>query len=143
MKILVYLSLILSCCAVGNFAWADQSSITEADGQACMGEDKSKRQTEQVALEDAKRLAIEYTSTHLSSKTTVENYQLKEDIVQAFNEATVKVLKIIDQKWANPGVSDCFTIKIKAEVIPSKEAMAKVDQKQVMADPRLPLDVRL
>ncbi|HKI74591.1 MAG TPA: DUF4384 domain-containing protein [Pseudomonadales bacterium] len=143
MKILIYLSLIYTLCAVGNVARADQSSITEADGQACMGDDKSRKQTEHVALEDAKRLAIEYTSTHLSSSTTVENYQLKEDIVHAFNAATVKVLKILDEKWANPTVSDCFTIKIKAEVIPSKEAMAKVDQKQVMADPRLPLDVKL
>ena len=128
---------------VTSMAHAAQSSITEADGQSCMGDDKSRRQTEQVALEAAKRLAVEYTSTHLSSETTVENYELKQDIVKAFNAAEVKVLKVLDQKWDDPAVDDCFTIKIKAEVIPSKAGMDKVDNTKSMADPRLPLNVNL
>lgn len=128
---------------VACMAHASQSSITEADGQSCMGDDKSRKQTEQVALEAAKRLAVEYTSTHLASETTVENYELKQDIVKAFNAAEVKVLKVLDRKWDDPQVDDCFTIRIKAEVIPSKAGMDKVDNTKSMADPRLPLNVNL
>lgn len=143
MKSLVGLLVLFPLISFAPLSLAEQSTITEADGEACMGQDKSRRQTEEVALDAAKRLAVEYTSTHLTSQTTVENYQLKQDIVKAFNAATVKVLKVVDQKWANPAVSDCYTIRIKAEVIPSPKAMSKVDSNQAISDPRLPLTVKL
>lgn len=130
-------------CVCPMVSLAGQSSITEAEGESCMGDDKSRRQTEQVALESAKRLAIEYTSTHISSSTVVENFELKEDVVEAFNQAEVKVLDVLDEQWADPSVSDCFTIRIKAEVIPSQERMQAMDSTQMMADPRLPLNVQL
>jgi hypothetical protein len=120
-----------------------QSSITEADGESCMGDDKSKRQTERVALESAKRLAVEFSSTHISSTTIVENFELKNDIVEAFNKAEVKVLNVLDERWDDPKIGDCYTIRIKAEVLPSQEIMQKVDNTQLMSDPRLPLAVNL
>lgn len=36
---------------------ASQSTITESEGYACMGDDKSRKQTEQAAMADAKRKA--------------------------------------------------------------------------------------
>lgn len=138
---LFYFAVSATFCAMP--ARAGQSSITEAEGESCMGDDKSRRQTEQVALEAAKRLAIDYTSTHISSSTVVENFELKEDVVEAFNQAEVKVLEILDEQWADPSVSDCFTIRIKAEVIPNAERMQAMDTTQMMADPRLPLNVQL
>ena len=45
--------------------FASQSTITESEGYACMGEDRTKRQTEEIALQDAKRKAIEQVSTYI------------------------------------------------------------------------------
>jgi len=119
---------------------ADQSSITEADGQSCLGDDKSRKQTKDVALQDAKRLALEYAGSYLESETVVENFQLKSDLIKAFKSAEVKVIEILEESWIE---GDCFTIRIKAEVVPSKEVMKTVDSNQMLGDPRAPLNVKI
>lgn len=48
-------------------AYAAQSTITESEGTACMGDDKSRKQTEQAALADAKKKAVEFTSTYIKN----------------------------------------------------------------------------
>ena len=138
MRILTALAMLV----ISSTSYASSSSITQAEGEACMGRDKSRSQTEEVALESAKRLAADYSSTHITSSTVVENFQLKEDIVKAFNEAEVKVLEILEKAWEEaPG--DCYTIKIRAEVIPAPAPIQAVDATQWMANPTLPLNVRL
>ena len=62
--------------------YAAQSSITEADGTACMGEDRTKKQTMEGALADAKRNAVEYTLTYLKSETVVNKYELEKDLLR-------------------------------------------------------------
>jgi hypothetical protein len=46
---------------------AGQSTITDANGYACMGADKSRKQTETEALANAKRAAVENASTYIKS----------------------------------------------------------------------------
>jgi len=53
--------------------YAAQSTIVEAEGYACLGEDKSRRQTEQEAMADAKRKAIEQVSAYVTSETVVRD----------------------------------------------------------------------
>jgi hypothetical protein len=138
---IVYALFILISVAVSSpMSLAGQSSITEADGQSCMGDDKSKRQTRDVALQDAKRMAMEFAGSHLESETVVENFELKSDLIKAFRRADVKVIDILDEAWAE---DSCFTIRIKAEVIPNDEIMQQVDTSQMLADPRAPLNVKL
>jgi len=110
-----------------SYAFASQSTITEAEGYACMGEDRSRRQTELAALEAAKRNAIEFASTYMTSETHVKDFELEKDLVSAYANATVKVIKELEKSWykdANAG--NCFKVKIKAEVIPDEKAMDKV-----------------
>ena len=137
---LVFLFIILS-----SYAYASQSTITEAEGYACMGEDRSRRQTERAALEAAKRNAIEFASTYITSETHIKDFELEKDLVSAYANATVKVIKELEKGWyrdANAG--DCFRVKIKVEVIPDKKAMDKVSKrKDVADDPSAPLHVRL
>lgn len=121
-------------------AHAGQSSITEAEGQACMGDDQTRRDTKNIALQDAKRLAMEYAGSYIESETVVENFQLKSDLVKAFKSSEVKVLEVLNETWSD---SDCYSVTIKAEVIPSEKIMKSVDDSQIMADPRLPLRVKL
>jgi len=41
---------------------ASQSTIVEVDGQACMGYDKSRKQTEDEALTHAKKKAVQHAA---------------------------------------------------------------------------------
>jgi hypothetical protein len=134
------LLIVISIGLAPPVVLAGQSSITEADGQSCMGDDKSRKQTRDVALQDAKRMAMEFAGSYLESETVVENFELKSDLIKAFRRADVKVIDILEEAWADEG---CFTIRIKAEVIPNDELMQQVDTSQMLADPRAPLNVKL
>ncbi len=137
---LVFLFIISS-----SYAYASQSTITEAEGYACMGEDRSRRRTELAALEAAKRNAIEFASTYMTSETHVKDFELEKDLVSAYANATVKVIKELEKSWyKDVNAGDCFRVKIKVEVIPDKKAMDKVSKrKDVADDPSAPLHVRL
>jgi len=137
---LVFLFIISS-----SYAYASQSTITEAAGYACMGEDRSRRQTELAALEAAKRNAIEFASTYMTSETHMKDFELEKDLVSAYANATVKVIKELEKGWYKDAKSgDCFSVKIKVEVIPDEKAMDKVSKrKDVVDNPSAPLHVRL
>jgi len=57
----IVIALIICILAAVPALYASQSTITEAEGQACMGDDKSRKETEQAALSDAKRKAVDST----------------------------------------------------------------------------------
>ncbi len=123
---------------------AEQSSITNADGYSCMGVDNSRKDTENLALQDAKRNAVEFSKTYIESETEMENFQLKSDLVKAFSKANVKVIEILNEEWDDPSTGDCYNIKIQAEVIPAKKEMQKVIASgAMMDDPRAPLSIKV
>lgn len=138
--VLVFLFIISS-----SYAYALQSTITEAEGYACMGEDRSRRETERAALEAAKRNAIEFASTYMTSETHIKDFELEKDLVSAYANATVKVIKELEKGWYRDAkTGDCFRVKIKVEVIPDEKTMDKVSKrKDVVDDPSAPLHVRL
>jgi len=120
LALLIFLSLIRS-------AYAVQSTITEAEGYSCMGDDKSRKQTEQAAMNDAKKNAAEYTSTYIKSETKVNNYALQEDLVTAYANAEVTVIEELEKGWyKDPSAGDCYRTRIKAEVIPDQQAMERL-----------------
>lgn len=138
-----YLALVTLVMALGATpVLGDQSSITEAEGYSCMGVDYSKKQTEDLALQDAKRTAVEFSKTYIESETEMENYQLKRDVVQAFARADVQVIDVVDERWDEPATGDCYRIRIKAEVIPAREEMRKASASMIN-DPRAPLSIQL
>lgn len=124
--------------------YAFQSSITESEGYACMGEDRTKRQTEETALQDAKKKAIEQVSTYIQSETQVKDFELQKDIVNAYANATVKILSLTG-RWDSepPKVGDCYRINIKAEVIPDELAIRKISETKDLDDPSLPLKAKI
>ncbi len=124
---------------------AAQSSIIDAEGIACMGDDRSRKQTESAALTDAKKKAVEYVATHLTSETEVKNFSLEKDLVAAYAHAEVKLIQELSKEWyRDPNAGDCLKVRIKAEVIPDRAAMQKLAaQSPAMADdPSAPLTVR-
>jgi hypothetical protein len=105
--------------------FAAQSTITEAEGTASMGDDKTRKQTEQNALAEAKRNAVEYTVTYLKSETRVKNGVVESDLIEAFSKASVNVVQVLERKWyRDEALGDCFMTRIKAEVIPDEKALA-------------------
>ena len=143
MRFKIFIALLLPLLFAPSI-YAIQSSITESQGYACMGEDRTKRQTEETALQDAKRKAIEQVSTYIQSETQVKDFELQKDIVNAYANAKVRVIEL-QGKWDSepPKVGDCYRIKIKAEVIPDEEAMKKISQSKELDDPSAPLKVKV
>lgn len=138
-KIFILLSLSLF---LASTLYAGQSTITESEGYACMGEDKSRKQTEVAATADAKRKAAEYTLTYLKSETQVKDFELQKDLIEAYANASIKIIQEIEKGWYKDAtMGDCFKIKIKAEVIPDEKAIEKVS-KGVTDDPSAPLSVK-
>ncbi len=130
------LTVLSMLCLFSSPLYAAQSTIVEAEGSACMGDDKSRRQTEQAALLDAKRQAVEHAGTYIKSESEVKNFVLEKDLLAAYANAEVKIVKELAKEWhkdLNSG--DCLKLRIQAEVIPDTldlEKMAR--QSPAMAD---------
>lgn len=123
---------------------AVQSTITEAEGAACMGDDKSRKQTEQAAFTEARKKAVEFTSTYVKSETVVKDFVVEKDLLAAYAHAEVKIIQEIEKVWYKDQFSgDCCRVKIKAEVIPDEKSMEKLAQNTQFADdPAAPLKVQ-
>jgi len=124
---------------------ATQSTITEAEGNACMGDDKSRKQTEQSALTEAKKKAIEFTSTYIKGESHVKNFMLEKDLISAYANAEVKIIQELEKTWyKDAAAGECYRLKIKAEVIPDVKAMETLSSNaQSMDDPSAPLSVKV
>jgi hypothetical protein len=139
----VLIALIICTLAATPGLFAAQSSITEAEGQACMGDDKSRKDTEHAALSDAKRKAVDYTLTYLESSTEIKNFSLESDIIKAYSNASVKLIEEIQKEWFRDPVSgECFRLKIKAEVLPDEKKMTPAKEAS-FDDPTSPLNVKV
>ena len=138
------LILLMLCMALASPLRAAQSTITEAEGQACMGEDKSRKQTESEAYANTKRKAAENASTYIRSETKVKNMELENDLIDAYANATIKVIQVLEKGWfKDPASGECYRLKIKAEVIPDDKALTKLFKEENSEDPSAPLKVRL
>ena len=145
-KTIIIAVLIISALHITASApYALQSSLTDADGYACMGDDKSRKQTEQAALADAKKNAVDKTATYIKSETKVADFVVQKDLVEAYQNATVKILQETEKSWyKDPRSGDCYKIRIKAEVIPDEKAMEKAARtKDITDNPAAPLKVQL
>jgi hypothetical protein len=125
--------------------YAAQSTVVDAEGSACMGDDRTRKQTEQAALSDAKKKAVEFTATYLKSETDIKNFVVEKDLVSAFAGANVKIIQELDKAWyKDPATGDCFKIKVKVEVIPDEKAMSAFSKNTAAPDdPAAPLSIKV
>jgi len=126
---------------------ASQSVILDTDGYACMGDDKSRKQTEDVALKDAKRKASESATTYIQAETHLKDAMLQKDILSAYTNSQVKVIQEFLKEWYQEGsLGDCYRVKLKVEVIPDEQSMKKATKKksdELLDDPAAPLSVKV
>jgi len=90
-----------------------RSCIQSVDGYAYMGDNTTPAQARDTAYINAKRLAVEMATTYIQSKTTVENFVLKKDLVEGTAEGAVTVL---EQKDFGLEENLRYHVWIKAEV---------------------------
>jgi hypothetical protein len=123
---------------------ASQSIITEIEGSACMGDDKSRKETELLARNEATRRAAEYASTYIKSETHVKDSALESDLISAYANAKVSVLQELEKAWYKDASSgDCYKTKLKVEVMPDQKAIFKATEKTLADDPAAPLNVKV
>ena len=95
----------------------DAPFLTEAESISCMGDDRSRKQTEEVARDEAKRHAAEQAATQVRSQSKVSLSTLEEDVIKLVSSGKVRVLEVLASQWDKEG---CYTYRIRAEVVPSK-----------------------
>ncbi len=126
---------------------ASQSIILDTDGYACMGDDKSRKQTEDIAFKDAKRKASDSASTYIQAETHLQDAMLEKDILSAYTNSQVKVIQEFLKEWYSEGsLGDCYRVKLKVEVIPDEQAMKKAAKKktdEIFDNPAAPLSVKV
>jgi hypothetical protein len=70
----------------------------------------------------------------MTSETHIKDFELEKDLVSAYANATVKIIKELENGWYRDAKSgDCFRVKIKVEVIPDEKAMDKVSKRKDVA----------
>lgn len=143
-RIIILVIVLLTVCSV-HPAFPAQSTITQSEGYSCMGDDKSRKQTREDALIDAKNRALEYVVSYVKSETKVKNLTLESDMVRVYKRAKVKILEKEEPGWYRDEHSgDCFKVVIKAEIIPDEKALENIANESAAEDnPNMPLKVKL
>ena len=139
--LLFLLPAFLLCAAA---AGAGTSTLTAAEGYACMGYDKSRKQTEDEALANARKNAVEFAAVHIRSQAEYRDSLLQEDLLQAFAAGRATILEVLESSWyQDPRSGDCYRLKVWAEVVPDEVALEKAAQGKPLADdPTAPLQVK-
>lgn len=126
MRQLILINALLVLLATVNVLAQElpvNATVTIAEGSSCMGDDKSRKQTEEAARTEARRRAAEQALSLVRSETVVKDFELEKDLIAAYTQAKVRILDELDTRWDN----DCYFYRIRAEVTPESKAMARID----------------
>ena len=144
-NICIIITLLL--LTAGRLHAGKSSVVLETEGYACMGDDKSRKQTEQVAYMEGKRKATESAVTYIRSETHVKDALLEKDLLSAYANAQVKVIQELFNEWyKEANLGDCYRVKLKVEVTPDEKVMSgssKKNQEVLENDPAAPLSVKV
>ena len=120
--------------------YGSDSVILEVEGHSCMGDERSRKETRRAAITETKRKAAEMALTHIQSQTTVKNYTVSSDIVDAYAQASVQIIEELESGWfKDQFAGECYRTRLKVEVIPEKP----VKKDTLLDEPDAPLTVKL
>lgn len=88
----------------------------ETTGEYVMGDNDTKVEARRMALEHAKRLAVEQIGTYLESETIVKNGQLTKDEIRIYTSAIIKTSVLFENINLLENKTTIFKIHIKASV---------------------------
>ena len=151
MKRIIFLCLIALLIlpsygqAQNENTYGQDSVILEVEGHACMGDERSRKDTRLMAITETKRKAAEMALTHVSSETTMKDYTVSSDIVDAYSQAKVKIIEEKEATWfTDQFAGECYRTKLKVEVIPDLTTLSKSIKKDALIEePNAPLTVKL
>lgn len=89
--------------------------VVKSEGKYVMGDCDSKRDAKNLALMEAKRLAMEKAGTYLESTSEVQNYELTKDEVMSL-AAGVMSVEVLKEEWKLSGESLMLTVQIVATI---------------------------
>jgi hypothetical protein len=135
-------TIAFSLLLLSGSVFAGQSTILNAAGEGCDEEKKQSEIAKRLAHTEAKRNAAERVQTFITSQSVVEDFALKEDIIDAYSTAEVKVLSVLSEEWDTTDF--CLEVEINAEVTPIDGNLSdSVIMEQLLADPSAPLTVKV
>ena len=110
----------------------------EATGEYVMGDNDTKIEARRIALEHAKRLAVEQIGTYLESETIVKDRMLTKDEIRTYASAIIKTTVVSENIDLLENKTTVFKIHIKANVdigtLNSKIQEIKADKKKKRAN---------
>jgi len=114
-----------------------RSSIHELNAYVMLSENMSIKETREAAWAEAKRQALEMARTYITSKTKVENFEVKYDLVWSQAEGAVTLL---DKKDLGIENNSRYHVWVKAEVEYDLKPKTGMQSEQTI-DSQLPLKV--
>jgi hypothetical protein len=136
-------SLAICEAASDTTAVTDQekrSTIHSVDGYSYLSENMTLSEVRAAAFANAKRQALEMAKTYMRSKTKVEDFEVKYDLVWAEAEGAVTVL---EQKDIGVENNTRYHVWIKAEVEYSLSLKDTAPNLHARMDPVAPLQVKV
>jgi len=110
----IFLSIVLSIFYLSD-AFA-QTYTVESNGEYVMGDSDSKIEARKIALEHAKRLAIEQIGTYLESETVVKSGQLTKDDIKVYTAGIIQTTVLSENMTLLENKTTVFKIRIRANV---------------------------
>jgi hypothetical protein len=110
---LVFLLLFVPSALAQNL----EEVVVEAEGTYLMGDRDSKQTARELALYEAKRMALEKAGTALASSTRIENYEVVKDEILNRAAGRLKV-EVLEEKWEHCDATMRVRIRIRAKVKP-------------------------
>lgn len=125
----IFLSIVLSIFFVSD-ALA-QTYAVESNGEYVMGDSDTKVEARKIALEHAKRLALEKIGTYLESETVVKSGQLTKDEIKVYTSGIIQTTVLSENMSLLEGKTTVFQISIRANV---DTALLEKKIKEIVAD---------
>lgn len=103
----------------------------ESNGEYVMGDSDTKIEARKIALENAKRLALEEIGTYLESETVVKNGSLTKDEIKVYTAGIIQTTVLSENMSLLEDKTSVFRIRIKANV---DKALLEKKIKEIRAD---------
>lgn len=116
--------LLFFLFVVVPLSFAETKEIT-SKGKFVMGDLDSKSDARQVAIMNAKQMALEEAGVYLTSVSEVKNYELTKDEISSLAAGIVST-KVLDEKWEMEGESPVVIVVISA-VVDMEDLMGNIE----------------
>lgn len=109
---MIVVSLLIPCLIS-----AEVTTIT-ATGEYIMGDNDTFIEAKKLALQDAKRIALEKIGTYIESTTIVKNQSISSDEIKQYTAGIVKIDEISEERKLINNVTSVIRVNVRASVDP-------------------------